>query len=229
MTNTETTKTNELDTTTTAQQRLLLKLVAASVMVKAVQKDGENTFQSYSFQSEAAIKNAVKPALEANGIEIIPSYQLLDQRDVTGKRGTNHIVDVLGTYVITDGVATLTGTMLGSGSDTMEKAMAKACTSAQKYFLKQLFNISDKDTDPDGDDSTRGQQQSAREPSGVPAELIETLRTTIADAARERRLDSKEVAKVVFEAANVKPKKWSQLSRAEVNSLDRALSDYMKG
>lgn len=228
MTNTETTKAIEPDTTT-AQQRLLLKLVAASVMVKAVQKDGENSFQSYSFQSEAAIKNAVKPALEANGIDIIPSYQLLDQRDVPGKRGTNHIVDVLGTFNITDGVASITGTMLGSGSDTMEKAMAKACTSAQKYFLKQLFNISDKDTDPDSDDSTRGQQQPAREPSGVPAELVETLRTTMADAARDRRLDAKEVAKVVFEAANVKPKKWSQLSRAEVNSLDRALSDYMKG
>lgn len=213
----------------TAQQRLLLKLVAASVMVKAVAKDGNNGFQHYDFQSEAAIKAAVKPALEANGLMIIPSFQLVDQRDEPGKKGTNHVVDVQGTFTITDGTTTIQGTMLGSGADTMEKAMMKACTTAQKNFYKQLFNISDKDTDGDADDSTRGQQQpQQRNETGVPEELIETIKLTLSDAARDRRLEMKDVAKVVFEKAGVQSKPWGKLTRAEVNSLDKALNDYIK-
>ena len=223
--------------TTTAQQRLLLKLVAASVMVKAVQKDGENTFQRYTFQSEAAIKNVVKPALEANGLAIIPSFQLIDQRDEPGKRGTNHIVDVLGTFVITDGVASITGTMLGSGADTMEKAMAKACTSAQKYFYKQLFNISDKDTDPDADDSTRSTQpqQSSQQPQqevttgGVSITMLRTFLTTMEDAAHKRHFEPKEVAKVIFEQAGVSSKPWVKLTPAEFGRIDAALDKYIKG
>lgn len=43
--------------------------------------------------------------------------------------------------------------MPGAGSDTGEKAVQKACTSAQKYFYKQLFNITDKDEDLDAQDS----------------------------------------------------------------------------
>lgn len=46
--------------------------------------------------------------------------------------------------------------MPGSGMDTGEKAVAKACTSAQKYFYKQLFNISDHEEDPDATNSDIG-------------------------------------------------------------------------
>ncbi|AXX75116.1 single-stranded DNA-binding protein [Limosilactobacillus reuteri] len=144
------------------------KLNRAIADIGPVKKDGSNNYQNYRFQSEAAIKAAVKKAMSLNGFSIIPKYEVLHQRDVPGRKGNNHIVDVMGTFTITDGRKDqeIVGQMPGSGMDTGEKAMAKACTSAQKYFYKQLFNISDQDDDPDATDSDVGtptnyQQQSA--------------------------------------------------------------------
>lgn len=133
---------------------LVTKLTKASKNVKAVEKDGHNQSQHYTFQSEAAIKDAVKGALNAVGVQIVPSYEVTNQYDRTTAKGTVlHFVDVMGTFVITDGDASLTAKMPGSGQDSGEKAIAKACTSAQKYFYKQLFNISDRESDPDSENS----------------------------------------------------------------------------
>lgn len=126
------------------------KLVEASKLIGPIGKDGNNDWQHYRFQSEAAIKAAVKNALEQCGLTIIPQFKIMSQRDITNNKGKlNHIVDVLGKFIITDGTSQLEGYMPGSGMDSGEKATAKACTSAQKYFYKQLFNISDQEPDPD--------------------------------------------------------------------------------
>lgn len=136
-------------------------------LIKAISKDGKNNFQGYTFQSESAIKSAVKSAIESVGISIIPSFEILNQRDVKNNKGrVAHIVDVMGSFDITDGNEHITGTMPGSGLDNGEKATAKACTSAQKYFYKQLFNISDKDEDPDATDSNLAQPNSNYQQNG---------------------------------------------------------------
>lgn len=135
------------------------KLNRAISDIGPVKKDGNNGYQNYRFQSEAAIKAAVKKVIGLNGFDIIPSYEITNQRDVQGRKGTiNHIVDVMGTFTITDGRKDqdIVGKMPGSGMDTGEKAVAKACTSAQKYFYKQLFNISDHEEDPDATNSDIG-------------------------------------------------------------------------
>lgn len=142
-------------------ESLIKKLTEASKQIKAVSKDGKNNYQGYTFQSESAIKSAVKSAIENVGISIVPSFKILNQRDVKNNKGRMaHIVDVLGTFTITDGTEELKGSMPGSGLDSGEKATAKACTSAQKYFYKQLFNISDKDEDPDATDSNLARSNS---------------------------------------------------------------------
>ena len=133
---------------------LMQKLNEAAKSIGAVHKDGKNSFQNYEFQSEGAIKAAVEHAIQSVGIRIIPNYEIINQYDKASKKGgSNHFVDVMGTFLITDGSESQTGSMPGSGQDSGEKAMAKACTSAQKYFYKQLFNITDKEEDPDSTDS----------------------------------------------------------------------------
>ena len=167
------------------------KLVAASKAIGKVAKDGNNTFQHYTFQSEAAIKAAVKGAIESVGIQIIPNYEVINQYDRTSnKGGINHYVDVLGTFDITDGKEHLTGTMPGSGQDSGEKAMMKATTVAQKYFYKQLFNISDQDPDPDSEaaaptsrpttNQSASQQSAPKSPSKSQLTRIDNLVKKIA-------------------------------------------------
>lgn len=135
-------------------KNLIQRLVDAMKEIKEIKKDGQNTYQKYTFQSEGAIKSAVKKALEENGIIIIPEYEIINQYDRTSSKGTvNHFVDVMGMFTITDGTDSITGKMAGSGQDTGEKAVVKAETTAQKYFYKQLFNISDQEADPDSTNS----------------------------------------------------------------------------
>lgn len=142
-----------------AEKNLIQKLVDASKLIKAIQKDGQNKYQSYSFQSESAIKAVVKSAIETVGIAIVPTYEITNRESWTNNKGTvNHVIEVMGQFTITDGNDQIVGQMPGTGMDTGDKAVQKASTSAQKYFYKQLFNITDKDKDPDGDNSNIGQQ-----------------------------------------------------------------------
>ena len=144
-----------------AEKNLIQKLVDASKLIKAIQKDGQNKYQSYSFQSESAIKAAVKSAIETVGITIVPTYEITNRESWTNNKGTvNHVIEVMGQFTITDGNDQIVGQMPGTGMDTGDKAVQKASTSAQKYFYKQLFNITDKDEDPDGANSNIGQQAS---------------------------------------------------------------------
>lgn len=142
-----------------AEKNLIQKLVDASKLIKAIQKDGQNKYQSYSFQSESAIKAVVKSAIETVGIVIVPTYEITNRESWTNNKGTvNHVIEVMGQFTITDGNDQIVGQMPGTGMDTGDKAVQKASTSAQKYFYKQLFNITDKDEDPDGANSNIGQR-----------------------------------------------------------------------
>lgn len=148
------------------------KIAKANKDIGAIAKDGNNNYQKYSFQSEAAIKAAVQRVISDNKFSIIPNFKVIDrEQQKTQKGGINNFVYVQGTFTITDGIETLIGAMPGAGSDTGEKAVQKACTSAQKYFYKQLFNITDKDEDPDAEDSnpgggyTRGKSAVKRQPA----------------------------------------------------------------
>ncbi|MGX5377602.1 ERF family protein [Ligilactobacillus sp. LYQ135] len=142
-----------------SEDNLIQKLSKAMLQITPVEKDGQNKYQHYSFQSEGAIKSVVKKALSDNGIMIIPKYEIIQQYDRKSAKGSiTHYVDVMGTFTITDGNEKIFGKMAGSGQDTSEKAMVKAETTAQKYFYKQLFNISDQEEDPDSSDSANGGQ-----------------------------------------------------------------------
>ncbi|WP_432365521.1 ERF family protein [Lacticaseibacillus paracasei] len=143
------------DDAATDKLTLIDRILIAQKAVGVIKKDGQNAFQHYSFQSEGAIKDAVKPALIKAGLVIKFSYEIVNQYDrTTGKGGNNHFVDLMGTFTVTDGHDEMVFTIPGSGQDTGEKAMVKAGTSAQKYFYKQLFNITDtEDSDPDANDS----------------------------------------------------------------------------
>lgn len=210
-------------TKTTGKQRLLLKILAASKSIKAVDKDGSNDFNHYNFQSEAAIKAAVKPALEDNGLMIFPTYEIVGQRE----KGKNWVVDVMGTFTITDGAESFTVTMPASGTDVGEKATVKACTTAQKYMYKQLFNISDRDTDPDAE-SVPATNQASKYPPADP-KMIEALKTLAADTAQKMGADYKQFCKNVFVAAHVDVRKGWNLDTQEYKRVDATIAQMAKG
>lgn len=163
---------------------LAKKIAKANKDIGAIAKDGNNNYQRYSFQSEAAIKAAVQRVISDNKFAIVPSFEIVDrEQQTTQKGGINNFVYVLGTFTITDGIETLIGSMPGAGSDTGEKAVQKACTSAQKYFYKQLFNITDKDEDPDAQDSNPdgGYKAAKRAPAKRKQTAAQTVKKQMTD------------------------------------------------
>ncbi|WP_241559482.1 ERF family protein [Lacticaseibacillus hulanensis] len=218
------TKTEKVIEPTSAKQRLVLKLVAADKMVHGVVKDGENAFQHYVFQSEGAIKDAVKPALNNNGLSVIPRYTIINQRDVQTKKGVQHVVDVQGEFEITDGIESMFGSMVASGADTLEKATAKACTTCEKYFYKQLFHITDRDQDPDGENSADNQQTA---PLIDPA-MVAPLEQLAQDTAQKMGADYKTLLKNAFIASQVQIKRLDLLTQDEYRRIDKTIAQMTR-
>lgn len=207
------------------ERTLAAKLAEAMATIGPVNKDGRNSFQNYQFQSEAAIKTAVKKAISAVGIVIIPEYEVINQDDKKSEKGKmSHFVDVMGTFTITDGIDSITGSMPGSGQDTGDKAMQKACTSAQKYFYKQLFNITDQDEDPDGDNSEPMTSQPPFQPATskqvemitVGLNQMNNSKPGSGDSARDYFLN------VIYHANSIE-----KLSKAQASSVIETVNDKL--
>lgn len=148
---------------------LARKIAKATAEMEPVGKNGINTSQGWRFQTESDIKAAVRKVLGANHFAIIPTEVKILKKDVQqisrtfkGRHYQQTLTsyDILESFTITDGQSALPGQMVGSGSDYGDKALSKATTMALKNFEKHLFNIADKEDDPDA--QTVGTSQNAQ-------------------------------------------------------------------
>lgn len=128
------------------------KIAKASQDMGAIAKDGYNKSQGgWNFISESAIKTAARRVMSQYGFSIIPKSikDVTRYERKTSKGGTLYFYDVTQTFLVTDGKESYESEMMGTGSDSGDKAINKAVTVALKNFEKQLFNVSDQDEDPD--------------------------------------------------------------------------------
>lgn len=146
---------------------LAIKIAKAANDMGAISKDGKNKNQDFQFISESAIKAAVRKVSAKYGFTIFPKQikNITRYERATSRGGTLYFYDVMQEFVVTDGKEEMIGEMMGTGSDTGDKAFNKAVTVALKNFEKQLFNVSDKsENDPDSETppettGTRGNNQ----------------------------------------------------------------------
>ena len=133
---------------------LAIKIAKAANDMGAIAKDGKNKSQDFQFISESAIKAAVRKVSAKYGFTIFPKQikNITRYERTTSRGGTLYFYDVMQEFVVTDGKEEMVGDMMGTGSDTGDKAFNKAVTVALKNFEKQLFNVSDKsENDPDSE------------------------------------------------------------------------------
>lgn len=129
------------------------KIALANRDIGGVDKNGQNSGQGgWSYITEGDIKTAVRKMLGKYKFSIIPKeLQILSKTDRRTKSGgTFTFYDIQQTFEVTDGKESYISTALGTGADNGDKALNKAMTICLKNFEKQLFNISEKDDDPDG-------------------------------------------------------------------------------
>lgn len=190
----------------------------------AIAKDGKNKSQDFQFISESAIKAAVRKVSAKYGFTIFPKQikNITRYERTTSRGGTLYFYDVMQEFVVTDGKEEMIGDMMGTGSDTGDKAFNKAVTVALKNFEKQLFNVSDKsENDPDSETppettGTRGNNQQSYQGQynnfqnyrqRVPRKLS---KTQLENYAVEFSNGQKHTLKEIFESAktNGVTKKW---------------------
>lgn len=203
---------------------LAIKIAKAANDMGAIAKDGKNKNQDFQFISESAIKAAVRKVSAKYGFTIFPKQikNITRYERATSRGGTLYFYDVMQEFVVTDGKEEMIGDMMGTGSDTGDKAFNKAVTVALKNFEKQLFNVSDKsENDPDSETppettGTRGNNQQSYQGQynnfqnyrqRAPRKLS---KTQLENYAVEFSNGQKHTLKEIFESAktNGVTKKW---------------------
>lgn len=127
---------------------LAAKLAAIGARVGKVQKGGYNKEQKYNYIEYAEVASRVRELLDEYRVAIVPNVTKLERDVVTSRNGGsgNHYL-VYMEFEIVDGdapEATIMVPWVGESTDWGDKGVNKAITSATKYFLMRLFNVSEK-------------------------------------------------------------------------------------
>jgi len=128
-----------------AQASLFAKLARVMGRIKKLPKTGWNDFHKYKFVTDGDVSDAVRAALASEGVAFFASLQLLEQE---AKKTRAQFI-----FTFADGEtgATWSCNWTGEAMDTQDKGIAKAATSALKYFLMKTFVLSAGDPEDDSD------------------------------------------------------------------------------
>lgn len=148
------------------------KLLAAQKAVGYVAKNGKNTFQNYEYATESDIIDAVKSAYLDAGLVVITSTDSeIGHFEASGARGERYTcrwAKVRLSYEVVDADTgdKITGAFDGYAEDKGDKAIYKATTGANKYFLMKCFGVATGD-DPENEQTVpvkKSQQDAEKKP-----------------------------------------------------------------
>ena len=132
--------------------RILKALAEVRAAVPGVPKTGKNATYGYAYSSEADVLAAYNPAMNEAGLIVLPAVLESHERPVrTSRGGESCVTRVVMEFTLAHRDGDVWPVPLrweASGEDAQDKGLAKAITSATKYFLTSLFQA-EKGTDPD--------------------------------------------------------------------------------
>lgn len=145
------------------------KLAQVMGLVERVPKTGHNKFHGYDYATEADITSAVRSAMAARALVMVPNVLKSEWAEVlTASNKKERLCTLTVRFDVHDGESgeSLSFEMLGQGQDSGDKATYKAMTGATKYALLKLFLIPTGD-DPENEDSPAS--KAPPPPAGVAA------------------------------------------------------------
>lgn len=140
---------------TTASANILEAMLAVMNEVGAIGKDHRNSTQNYDYRGVEDYFNVLQPIFLAHKILPVPMLTDLIREEHTSSKGTVSVftvarIDYHFTHVPTGELLVVPSA--GEGSDTGDKSLNKAYSSAFKNCLTQLLSIPTKDADNSEDD-----------------------------------------------------------------------------
>lgn len=146
------------------------RLIEVRKTVPYLKKD--NAGYQFKYVSSSQTLGAVRDAMDAQGLLLVPRVTKTEVRDHTTERGAHEyftLMDIEYTWINSDNPEeTITCSWHGQGLDNGEKGVGKAQTYAEKYFLLKFFNIATDKDDPDADQRPRAVTPSPPYPPVVP-------------------------------------------------------------
>lgn len=130
-------------------------ITAVMADVAYVKKDGRMTAgpQRYNFVQAEDIVAALRPSMVQHGLCMFPTRidKVLDETYETQRGGKMNRVVLSVQYVLSHGPSNTNCVVaaIGEAADSGDKACNKAMTAANKYALRQAFQIETGDDDPD--------------------------------------------------------------------------------
>jgi hypothetical protein len=144
-----------------------------------MQKDVDSKELRYKYLSSEAVMDKIQPSLIDLGLIALPEFETISDANYTTQKGaiwnrirvklTLQVVDIVsGEYCTVSGE--------GGGTDSGDKAVAKAQTQASKNLWCKLLNVSI-GNDPEADPNTDKQQFTPVQNYGFPAHELEIVTT----------------------------------------------------
>lgn len=178
---------------------LAIKLAKIGKEIGKVEKTGKNnSYNGYSFIEYGVVAGKIREKFDEYNVIIIPAVTDYKSEIVTSKNGGcgYHYILQMSFSIINgdDPKDTMTFPWLGEAADYGDKGINKAETSATKYFLMRLFNISergDEDADSQSPEYSHVENQPSEDQPHVPVKaIIQKIRTLgsiaeVNDAARK--------------------------------------------
>jgi len=219
--------------------------------VGAIGKDSTATNMSgkqmYKFRGIDAVYNALNPVMADLGLFIVPEVldQTREERKTTnGGTLIYSILKIKFTMFAPDG-SNVSGTLIGEGMDSGDKASNKAMSIAMKYFAFQTFMIPTeelRDMDPDAtvhESIVPKKEQSAlaakvEKATETPATVF--IRKQIREVQAKMNLDDYETARklviawvgALVKSGAVKPVDWNTIKLEEAEDLFDAIQKTFK-
>lgn len=151
---------------------LIQKLAVIHEQINPLHRDGRNSKEGYAYVSSSAVLNAIRTAMQAQGVLLVPSVERTEVGTHTTKAGAEwHFTQawLQYTWVNVDNPAdTLTCKWYGQGLDSGDHGPGKALTYAEKYFLLKFFQVPTDADDPDADERPH-EAQGRPQPRPAPA------------------------------------------------------------
>lgn len=146
---------------------LFSKLATIMGEMSRLPKTGVNKIQGYKFVQEGDVLDAVREKMAEQNIAFfacIVDKQIIE--GTTNKGGTNYhaILDMQFTFACGDTGDTYTCPWVGEAIDTSDKAVNKAATAGEKFFLLKTFLLSTGE-DTDADSPSAGQRKQNSRPT----------------------------------------------------------------
>jgi len=129
------------------------KLIEVRKAVPFLKKENEG--YQFKYVSSSQTLAALREAMDANGLILIPkvlSERVQDHTTDRGKHSYFTILNIEFTWVNADNPdEKIVCPWAGQGLDEGEKGVGKALTYAEKYFMLKFFNVPTDKDDPDAD------------------------------------------------------------------------------